>query len=247
MRDHTEYIPALGLRALTPIYDSVLRRLFREAYIKQQLIAAAGIQPGQHILDLGCGTGTLMLMLKQGQPHSMVTGVDGDVAVLGMARTKAAHTAHSVSFSQAFVSDLPYPDRTFDRVLSSLVFHHLSASAKRVALREIYRVLRVDGELHLLDFGAPHTHLGRLAAPLLRHLEQVADNLDGLIPIMVREAGFAEVTVTNQETVMVVATVTWLRARKAQPYVLMCILEAISSRMVVRLPMCERHRPRILD
>ena len=210
------YIPALGLRALTPLYDPVLRWLFREDHLKQRLIAAASIQPGHHVLDLGCGTATLMLMLKQAQPHLALTGVDGDADVLAIARTKAANAALSVSFSQALVSELPYPEETFDRVVSSLVFHHLSSSTKRAALREIHRVLCMNGELHLLDFGAPYTYLSTLAAPLLRHLEQVADNLDGLIPLMAREAGFTDVTVTHQETIGAIATVTFLSARKGQ-------------------------------
>lgn len=211
---HTDYIPALGLRALTPFYDPVLRWLFREEYFKQHLIAAAATRPGQRVLDLGCGTGTLMVMLKQAQPHAAVTGIDGDTDVLAIARAKTAQAGLSLSFSQALASALPYPDGAFDRVLSSLVFHHLSSSAKEAALREVYRVLHPDGELHILDFGAPYTRLGRLATPLLRHLEQLADNLDGLIPTMMKGAGFAHVTVTHQETIGAVATLTCLSARK---------------------------------
>lgn len=214
MTGNTDYIPALGLRTLTPLYDPVLRWLFREEQFKRGLIADANIQSGQRVLDLGCGTGTLLLMIKRAQPRAVVTGVDGDADVLEIARAKAARADLPVSFSQALASALPYPDNTFDQVLSSLVFHHLASSVKRAALREIYRVLREDGELHLLDFGAPHTRLGMLAAPLLRRLEQAADNLDGLIPAMTRDAGFADVTVTRQERVVGVATLTSLRARK---------------------------------
>ena len=149
MGSHDRYIPALGLRALTPLYDPVLRRIFRDEQFKRTFIARANIQPGQRVLDLGCGTGTLLLLITQAQPHAVVTGADGDVEVLAIARTKAATAGGVVSFGQALASHLPYPDGAFDRVLSSLVFHHLPPAGKRAALREAHRVLRVGGELHI--------------------------------------------------------------------------------------------------
>jgi ubiquinone/menaquinone biosynthesis C-methylase UbiE len=214
MTHPSEYIPALGLRVLTPLYDPVLRWFFHEVELKQQLIAAAGLAPGQRILDLGCGTGTLMLMIKRAQSLARVTGLDGDAEVLAIAGAKADHARLDVSLTQAFASALPYPDGTFDRVLSSLVFHHLSSQAKRAALREVYRVLRPNGELHILDFGAPSTALGALVAPIIRRLEQAADNIDGQLPTMTREAGFGDVQMIHQETVLAVATVAHVRARK---------------------------------
>ena len=214
MAHRTEYIPALGLRALTPFYDLVLRWFFREDELKQQLIAAAGLAPGQHVLDLGCGTGTLLVMIKSVHPLVTITGLDGDADVLAIARGKVADAGLDVSFSQAHASLLPYPDNTFDRVLSSLVFHHLSSKVKRAALSEIYRVLRPGGELHILDFGAPSTELGKVTAPIIRRLEQAADNIDGLLPALASEAGFGHVKLIQQETVLAVATVAHLCARK---------------------------------
>lgn len=214
MGSHDHYVPALGLRALTPLYDPVLRRIFRDERFKRTFIARANIQPGQRVLDLGCGTGTLMLLIKHAQPHAVVTGADGDVEVLTIARAKAATANGKVSFGQALASHLPYPDGTFDRVLSSLVFHHLPPAVKRAALSEAHRVLRVGGELHILDVGAPHTVLGKFLAPAIRHAEQARENVDGLIPTMARAAGFVDVTVLHQETFVAVATLAHVRARK---------------------------------
>ncbi len=214
MTHRPAYIPALGLRILTPLYDPLLRIFFREDDLKQQFLMEADIVPGQHVLDLGCGTGTLMAMIKKSQPSAIVIGLDGDADVLAIAAAKTDHTRLQVFFSRALASALPYPTGTFDRVLSSLVFHHLSSSTKRAVLREVYRVLRADGELHILDFGPPHTPLAKLAMPLVRHLEEVADNIDGLLPAMACEAGFFDVMVVHEESVLAVTTVTHLRARK---------------------------------
>ncbi len=214
MANHDRYIPALGLRALTPLYDSVLRWIFHDEEFKRSLIALADIQPGQRVLDLGCGTGTLMLLIKQAQPYATVTGADGDADVLTIAHTKAVTDGVGLTFGQALASHLPYPGGTFDRIVSSLVFHHLPSAIKRAALREAHRVLCVGGELHILDFGAPHTVMGKLLAPVVRHAEQAKDNVDGLIPVMVHEAGFVDVTVLHQKPFIGVATLTHVRARK---------------------------------
>lgn len=82
------YIPALGFHWLTPLYDPALRWLMREAEIKRFLVEQMAIRPDMHVLDLGCGTGTLTIMIKQLHPNVEVTGIDGDPEVLAIAREK---------------------------------------------------------------------------------------------------------------------------------------------------------------
>lgn len=77
--------------------------------------------------------------------------------------------------------------------MGELVFSLLSREDKQRAVREAYRVLRSGGELHIADFGSPHTRWGRLVAPVMRRFERISDNLDGLMPAMFREAGFENV------------------------------------------------------
>jgi SAM-dependent methyltransferase len=89
---------------------------------------------------------------------------------------------------------LPYPERTFDRVLSSLVMSVLDSEQKRLAIREAHRVLKQRGEIHIVDFGPPHTRWGRWVAPKVRRFEPVAGNLDGVLTVLHREAGFEQVT-----------------------------------------------------
>jgi len=184
------YIPALSFKWLTPLYDPILKWVMHEETFKRKLIQRANIQPKMKVLDLGCGTGTLTLMLKRAHPEAEVTGMDGDPQVLDIAREKSRGT--NIHWDEGLASSLPYPDSVFDRVVTSLVIHHLVTGDKRRAFKEIYRVLKPHGELHVLDFGAPYSFLTRFMTTYMRRLEEAADNFDGLIPRFVTEAGFGE-------------------------------------------------------
>lgn len=190
--DKKRYIPALSFMWLTPLYDPLLKWVMREETFKRKLVHQANIQPKMKVLDLGCGTGTLTLMLKNAYPEARITGVDGDSEVLDIARDKSRGT--DIQWDEGLVSSLPYPDSVFDRVVTSLVVHHLVTDDKRRAFREIYRVLKPHGELHILDFGAPQSSLTRFMTTYMRRLEETADNFDGLIPRFVAEAGFGSVS-----------------------------------------------------
>ena len=198
MANDTRYIPALSFRWLTPLYDPLLKWGMREETFKRQLIAQAAFRPGQRVLDLGCGTGTLTIMAKQTAPGIEITGLDGDPEVLEIAGKKAAQADVSIKWEQGLAFDLPYPNETFDQVISSLMIHHLVTDDKRRAFREVLRVLKPGGEFQLVDFGAPFNPLTHFQAALMKNLEQGADNFNGLLLPMLNEAGFSSVIIQNQ-------------------------------------------------
>jgi len=191
MNQSKRYIPALSFRWLTPLYDPLLKWIMHEQTFKLKLIENAKIQPGMKILDLGCGTGTLTLMIKHMHSDASITGLDGDPQVLDIARQKSRGV--NIQWDEGLASSLPYPDSAFDRVVTSLVIHHLTTDGKRRAFKEIFRVLKAQGELLVLDFGAPHSPLASFMTSYMRRLEEVADNFDGLIPQFIAEAGFGVV------------------------------------------------------
>ncbi len=192
MADNHRY-PALMLDSLTPVYDLFARLFMPEERFKRDLITHAHIAPGQRILDLGAGTGTLAIIIKKGEPNVKMTGIDGDKEILEIARKKASRAGVDVDFDLGLVSTLPYPDKSFDRVLSSLVMSLLSKDDKQLAVREAYRVLEPGGELHIADFGPSRTWWGRFLTPLMRRFERISDNLDGVLPGMFQRVGFEHV------------------------------------------------------
>lgn len=186
-----DFIPALSFRWLTPLYDPILKWVMREETFKRQLTLQANIKPGMKVLDLGCGTGTLTIMLKKSYPNASVTGIDADPAILKIAREKSEGL--DIQWEEGPASLLPYPDASFDHVVTSLVIHHLVTEDKRRAFKEIYRVLKPSGELHVLDFGRPHSTIARFITWYMHGPEEAADNFDGLLPQFMNEAGFSSI------------------------------------------------------
>ena len=195
-----KYIPALGYDLLTPFYDPVVRLTTRENAFKKALIEQARIEEGRRVLDLACGTGTLTVMIKTAAPQAEVVGIDGDRKILGIAETKAKKAGLDVRFDEGLSFDLPYPDESFDRVFSSLFFHHLTRENKRKTLGEVKRILKPRGEFHVADFGQPANFLMRFSSEIIKRFdspETTADSFNGLLPKLIAEAGFEAIEETN--------------------------------------------------
>lgn len=194
------HLPAMRFHSLTPAYDIVVRFTTRERTFREALVRQAAPQPGQRLLDLACGTGTLTIQLKQACPDAEVVAVDRDARVLAIARGKARLASVAIQFDEGVSYELPYPDGRFDLVTSSLFFHHLSWGDKKRTAREVFRVLRPGGEFHVADFGRARGFLMRAASLLLQlfdGLENTRDNLNGRLPELFENAGFLQVRETQ--------------------------------------------------
>ena len=184
-----EYIPALSYRFLTPFYDFIQKYIVRDVRYKSLLIEQADIHAGQKVLDLGCGTGTLAIMVKQRVPGAEVIGLDADPDMLKVARYKSTRENAPVKFDVGMTYDLPYPNESFDRVLSSIMIHHLKTPDKKRTAHEIFRVLKPGGRLHIIDFGKPVTWYGKILGPFLHGFEEANDNIEGSLPVFFGEPG----------------------------------------------------------
>ena len=193
------FIPALSHDWLTFLYDPVVRLTTREVAFKTALLAQAQIQPGERVLDLACGTATLTLAIKQAHPQAIVIGIDGDPAILRQARAKAQSNGVAIQFDEGLSYELPYADESFDRVLSSLFFHHLTRENKLRTLTEVWRALKPGGEFHVADWGAPQNVLMKLASQGIVLLDGATtkDNFAGRLPGFIEQSGFEVIEETQ--------------------------------------------------
>jgi ubiquinone/menaquinone biosynthesis C-methylase UbiE len=139
-------------------YDLLAWLLFlgREPAFRRRILDLADLAPGDAVLDVGCGTGTLAIEAKkQVGAGGDVRGVDASPEMVARARTKARRAGLSIAFEQAVAEALPFPDARFDVVLSSLLFHHLPRAVREQCARSVRRVAKPRGRIVVVDFGAP--------------------------------------------------------------------------------------------
>jgi demethylmenaquinone methyltransferase/2-methoxy-6-polyprenyl-1,4-benzoquinol methylase/phosphoethanolamine N-methyltransferase len=190
---------ALETRGLTirwaALYDIVVGvlALGRERAIREMTVEMAAVQPGNKVLDVGCGTGSLTLMAKaRAGADGEVHGIDAASEMINLAQRKAAQANLDVDFQSALIERIPFPDDYFDVVLSSLMLHHLPDDLKRKGFTEIKRVLKSGGCFFAVDFDPPgNPLLKHLATHLLGH-GMMQSNVRDLVAMM-QVAGFAAV------------------------------------------------------
>lgn len=190
-----DYLPAARFDFLTPLFDVFVRATTRERAFKQKLLEQAQLAGGADVLDLGSGSGTLAIWAKQRDPDVRIRGLDGDPAIIAQARRKAARAGVEIPFDEGLSYDLPYGDASFDRVISSLFFHHLVLRDKGRTIAEVVRVLRPDGELHVADWGEPRSLASKAGAVAIRRFdgdEPTRDNLAGRLPALFEAGGLVD-------------------------------------------------------
>jgi ubiquinone/menaquinone biosynthesis C-methylase UbiE len=216
------FLPAAG-RGLTSLYDPVVALTMRERTFRSRLVAQVADGQPSAVLEIGCGTGSLTVRLAQALPAAAIVGLDPDPDVLERARAKdsrkrgqqgsgqiarlqgsATGQIHwpqgkatgQIEWLHGTATELPLGDRSCERVVASLVLHHLTTAEKRVALTEAHRVLRPGGRLHVADWGAPQDVLmggAFLALRTLDGFERTRAHARGELPALIEQAGFCAV------------------------------------------------------
>lgn len=206
-----DYLPAAGHDAFLPFYD-LLTAVLGVSGIHRPLIDQAGLATGQQVLEIGCGTGNLAIRAKRAHPGVELVGSDPDPLALARAQRKARNL-NGIRFERGYAQRLPYPDATFDRVLSALMLHHLDRDTKVTTASEVLRVLRPGGSLHLVDFaGQGHGMHGFPARRMVKSGHVTDNNGDG-IPRLLNAAGL-ECTEVASRRHRIIGRITYYRATR---------------------------------
>lgn len=182
------------LRGLKAKYYDIGNRLFGVPLVNRAHVHLISIDPGQSLLDIGCGTGEVLLQLHEEFGDGIVMyGVDPSADILEIARRKLVE-AKNVNVELGTGESLRFAEDSFDWVVSSLTLHHLPLPTKRETLAEAFRVLKPGGRILFSDFGKP-THLaGQLLGAIWAGHAYTRDHLESVLGEMIREQGFSDIS-----------------------------------------------------
>lgn len=197
-----DFTPALGFRWLTPLYDIAIAVLTRERKWRKLLLRQITPASGERILDVGCGTGSLAILLKRQAPDAVVIGLDPDAEILKRASNKAAAQGVNVEWCYGFLTDeVTEKLRPVNKIASSLVLHQTSLQQKQQILNRSYEVLSPGGELHIADYGLQESRLMRflfrMTVQRLDGVEDTQPNADGVLPSLISKAGFTDISLED--------------------------------------------------
>ena len=191
----SDFTPALGRAEWTGLYDRAIRFSTREARWRPMLLDEIDPRQGELILDVGCGTGTLAIMIKQRAPGACVVGIDPDPTILKIAADKAQAASVTVDLLEGFARDAAKVAgmERFDKVVSSLVFHQVPLSEKKLGIAAMRDALKPGGSIHIADYGEQRGWLMRRLFRTIQKLdgyENTQHNADGVLPKLILESGF---------------------------------------------------------
>ena len=198
--EQKKYIPALGYNFLTAYYDLAIKITMPEKKFRKLLVEEINPKDNEHILEFGFGTGQNLLLVHRENPKTKIEGVDIDPKVKAIAEHKFEKEKIQLPLHLYNGNTLPYANETFDKVYSCLVFHQLDEETKLKCLIELNRVLKKNGKLIIADWGKAQNKLMRFTFGLVQILDgfkTTNDNVKGLMPNFISQAGFKEVNISK--------------------------------------------------
>ncbi len=198
--EQKKYTPALGYDFLTAYYDMAIKITMPEMKFRRILVEEINPKANERILEFGFGTGQNLLLLHKANPNTKLIGLDIDPKVKAIAEYKLAKNNIEIPLHLYDGHVLPFEDNSFETIYSCLVFHQLDAETKLNSLKELHRVIKPNGKLIIADWGKAQNKLMRLTfgmVQLLDGFKTTNDNVNGLMPTFISNAGFEEVTITN--------------------------------------------------
>ena len=184
--DHGEFTPLLGKSFLTPLYDRAIGLFTREHLWRQRIVEELHLIPGDRVIDVGSGTGTLLKALMTDCPEAGLIGVEPDQEALALARRKFGAGADLVKWHNGFLESLELPAGWQpNKIVSSLVFHQVPLGEKRAILEQMHDLLQPGGMVLIADYMAQDSALMRkLFRATVQQLDGVEDtqpNADGIL------------------------------------------------------------------
>ena len=179
---------------LAPYYDAVSRMVGINNSFRSSIITVAALRPREKVLDVGCGTGVLTRMAADAVgPQGEARGIDAAADMIRIARQEGQTVRSAAKFDLAAIESLPFPDDTFDVAFLSFVVHCLPSDLKQAGLKETWRALKPGGRVIMVDLDRPRHPILRALVRPFQSSEFFGDHLKGLVPILLRDAGFAPV------------------------------------------------------
>ena len=204
------------MEKMVDTYDSYMRKITfgREHVLRDVTVEAAQIKPGDRVLEVGCGTGTLSLAAKRKAGESgKVHGIDIIPGMIELSKQKAEKAGLDVSFQLGSIEALPFADSQFDAVMCSFMIFHMSDRVRRNGIKEIFRVLKPNGRLMIIDMSPPIHKVTRAFVKLIVGF-MLPHDLKELLPLM-EESGFSNMEVRQVKfRVFGLPILSYVRGRK---------------------------------